>query len=33
VWERKTLVADYIALDAVAGANIPFARWPVAADP
>ena len=32
VWERKTLVADYIAPDAVAGANIPFARWPVVAD-
>ena len=32
VWERKTLVADYIAPDAVAGSNIPFARWPVVTD-
>ena len=32
VWERKTLVADYIAPDAVAGADIPFARWPVVTD-
>jgi hypothetical protein len=32
VWERKALLADYVAPDAVAGAGIPFARWPVVAD-
>jgi hypothetical protein len=32
VWERKALLADYIAPDAVAGAAAPFARWPVVAD-
>jgi hypothetical protein len=29
VWGRKTLLADYVAPNAVAGADIPFARWPV----
>jgi hypothetical protein len=32
VWERKAPVADYVAPDALAGADIPFARWPVSAD-
>ena len=32
VWARKTLLADYVAPDAVAGADIPFARWPVVTD-
>jgi hypothetical protein len=32
VWERKALLADYVAPDAVAGADIPFARWPVLTD-
>lgn len=31
VWERKALVADYVAPAALAGADIPFARWPVIA--
>ena len=32
VWERKALLADYVAPGAVAGAASPFARWPVIAD-
>jgi hypothetical protein len=32
VWGRKTLLADYVAPNAVAGADIPFARWPVVTD-
>ena len=32
VWERKALLADYVAPAAVAGAAVPFARWPVLAD-
>ena len=32
VWERKALLADYVAPAAVSGADSPFARWPVIAD-
>ena len=32
VWERKALLADYVAPTAVAGAETPFARWPVIAE-
>jgi hypothetical protein len=32
VWARKALLADYVPVDAVAGADVPFARWPVVAE-
>ena len=32
VWARKTLLADYVAPNALAGADIPFARWRVVTD-
>jgi hypothetical protein len=32
VWERKARLADYIAPDALAGADVPFARWALVAD-
>jgi hypothetical protein len=32
VWERKALLAEYVAPAAVAGADVPFARWPVIAE-
>ena len=32
VWRRKELLADFVAPGAVAGAAVPFARWPVLAD-
>jgi hypothetical protein len=32
LWRRKTLLAAYVAPDAVAGADVPFARWPVLVD-
>lgn len=32
LWRRKTLLADYVAPDAVTGADVPFARWPVHID-
>jgi hypothetical protein len=32
VWERKELLADYVAPGAVTGGAVPFARGPVIAD-
>ena len=32
LWQRKALLADYVAPAAVSGADVPFARWPVLVD-
>jgi len=32
VWERKARLGEYLAPGALAGADVPFARWTVVAD-
>lgn len=32
VWERKAQLAEYLAPRALAGAEVPFARWTVVAE-
>lgn len=32
VWDRKAQLAEYVAPRALAGSDVPFARWTVVAD-